>query len=694
MSDPFKLSCICIENPNLDIRNSKGTVHTTPNQALAGDEAQLGEIHDDSPKGKYLGSLRPACGPLSDANSVPLTLYFHVGPHTGLPDTPWQDWGFSAKGSTGQTEITVVERIAQPPLLEPWSPQQITVNFKPEYAVANFPWGFAGDVTWTLSIDGKDFVSTTRLEIYSLADSLPAFYHGVVDVQFLRAMVLPARPTPSPSWTHYVVDAAFSKFGFKYETSSGRMKYAGGERRGSYDLTRWVRGIDKGNYINCYDQAGIVLIALALGPKVDAEWMYLAPFGFIFPTMLLGYPDQKCNNPIYGGRSDTSKLLVGNDDANRHGFGNHAFVRVDGKIADACAGPHYGTESLDEYLANSIQGRTPDGETDPTEKTTIAYAHASYQQPGTASQAESCTGVTALDRCDILDPDHDIKPTPYSKEVMKMARENATDVDTATYAVALDTLSHVIRDAVSASGKSSHLHHPAVFVNAEGLEVNWDISTADDDGQQQHSTEITISVCRNNDRATKTFENDSHDTILPSTSHLEKPTDRSVYGGDVCDQVMVASKAARPDGLVRWVRGNFTVSIQGGASAPVLFQTYGAAIDRAIKGFATVPGSPLEEPVVVAGKPPSEISSRTNFLIEISCDFEFEHWSYMDDNVYKNQPPETTDLMVLLRAEQNEKTIVFHMRSARDPRAHSLEFAFADKATSRVASVKIPVEVK
>ena len=51
-----------------------------------------------------------------------------------------------------------------------------------------------------------------------------------------------------------------------------------------------------------------------------------------------------------------SSPLVSWDDSKRSGFGNHAFIDVGGKIFDACAGLHLGTEDILGYLKNSIDG--------------------------------------------------------------------------------------------------------------------------------------------------------------------------------------------------------------------------------------------------------------------------------------------------------------------------------------------------
>lgn len=113
-------------------------------------------------------------------------------------------------------------------------------------------------------------MTTTRLEFYTLTDELPPFYHEVVDVIFLRVMALNAWPTPNePTWTAYVTNALFSRFRFQYDIDTGRMKYAGYKVGGPFDLRRWIRGVNKNNRINSYDQAAIAHIALGLGSSND-----------------------------------------------------------------------------------------------------------------------------------------------------------------------------------------------------------------------------------------------------------------------------------------------------------------------------------------------------------------------------------------------------------------------------------------
>ena len=52
---------------------------------------------------------------------------------------------------------------------------------------------------------------------------------------------------------------------------------------------------------------------------------------------------------------EDSQKLIEPDSDERTSFYNHAFVMTyEGKIADACAKPHLATESVEQYLADSI----------------------------------------------------------------------------------------------------------------------------------------------------------------------------------------------------------------------------------------------------------------------------------------------------------------------------------------------------
>jgi len=150
---------------------------------------------------------------------------------------------------------------------------------------------------------------------------------------------------------------------------AGRPKY---NLLGTFNLTGYI---DKsstlwntaGNVVNCYDQAGgVAVLSRLLG--ISTEYVFMGnegtstnypPFGYILATDLIGVGG--CNNPFYPTIAPTNNIpslgAGGITDLvypNRSGFGNHAFVRYNTFIYDACAGPHVGTETLVEYATSAI----------------------------------------------------------------------------------------------------------------------------------------------------------------------------------------------------------------------------------------------------------------------------------------------------------------------------------------------------
>jgi len=194
MSNKIVIYSIRIADPKLDIRNSKGTIYTETNQILAGNDLGANAaVIDNGPIGACQGSFRPASGPLTKESSISLTVDF--GTLEPASDTTWS---ISASDlATGQTVVA-----ATPSSSGSKPRMSITVQFKPGYAKPNAPWGYAGDVLWEVKPgNGPAMSETTRLELYSLTDALPIFYHGAVDVGFLRVMVLPARLADGQTWT-------------------------------------------------------------------------------------------------------------------------------------------------------------------------------------------------------------------------------------------------------------------------------------------------------------------------------------------------------------------------------------------------------------------------------------------------------------------------------------------------------------
>jgi hypothetical protein len=157
-----------------------------------------------------------------------------------------------------------------------------------------------------------------------------------------------------------IATCIFFSYGLNYDIFGGAPKYFSQDRYTgiiTYDLTNYlIKG--KGNVVNCYDQAGAEnLFIWLIGGMSD--YRFMSPYGFLNLTDLIGVGS--CNNPFFGSRTSPYNVpVVGQDDANRTYFGNHAFVRLDGYEFDACAGPHTGQETEAEYVTATIDRSTPE----------------------------------------------------------------------------------------------------------------------------------------------------------------------------------------------------------------------------------------------------------------------------------------------------------------------------------------------
>lgn len=119
---------------------------------------------------------------------------------------------------------------------------------------------------------------------------------------------------------------------------------------------------------NCFDVATVLRHYLELANVPGVGLVFIKPFGYLRKTNLIGRG--LCNNPFF--QSDgNAPLVVDEHDKDRTAFATHVVcVLTDGHvadtwqdtwhIADACAGPHLGTETREEYLRAAIDDQTPD----------------------------------------------------------------------------------------------------------------------------------------------------------------------------------------------------------------------------------------------------------------------------------------------------------------------------------------------
>jgi hypothetical protein len=216
-----------------------------------------------------------------------------------------------------------------------------------------------GDVVWSILPQqggAPVALATTRLELIYIYGPMPNFFGNLNYVWVLRTLLAAAgQGNSAVVVAGRIADRCFTGFNKFYDTIAGRAFFGCTPTGGIFQLNRYWRLIaEQGWSVNCYDQAGCVQTMLgAVG--LSSTWLYMAPFGYITTTNLIGWPGG-CNNPFF--RSNNTAQVVNLNDPLRTGFGNHAFIMFGTQIMDACAGPHIGAEDETEYVDAAIDTQT------------------------------------------------------------------------------------------------------------------------------------------------------------------------------------------------------------------------------------------------------------------------------------------------------------------------------------------------
>jgi hypothetical protein len=242
-----------------------------------------------------------------------------------------------------------------------------------------------GDVTWGIEVadlgGSVALANATRLEAFVVLDT-PATFYGApgVWVEALRFMCdrvgVTGLKTPADVAAR-TATYCHSSHGLIYDTYGGAPAYGGSGSGGTFKLEAYMAAAL--TVVNCYDQAGAVQ-SLCGATGTILTWYYLDPFGFINTTQLIGVG--ACNSPFYSSNGTPPMMPV--NDPLRSAFGNHAFVGLGGKIVDACAGPHIGTETQAQYCSASIDSAT-----------TLYSLYVNFL-PGTAAGMATPAGVTQV----------------------------------------------------------------------------------------------------------------------------------------------------------------------------------------------------------------------------------------------------------------------------------------------------------
>ncbi|HLP60513.1 MAG TPA: hypothetical protein VK186_16855, partial [Candidatus Deferrimicrobium sp.] len=251
-------------------------------------------------------------------------------------------------------------------------------------------------------------------ELYWLfKDSSDLFQRGVsVEVlqDFISHLEKEAPPGPNhecPLPVHarekvitFMVTWIFNRVPPRYDICKGQPSYTFSYGAGyCLRLTRYLSATDDDDHrCNCVDMAAVVQALLHLIGIKGVEYALMFPFGFLKETLLIGRGE--CNNPFYG--EHKSRPVVCEYYPTRSYFKYHFFcVTTDGKVLDACTGPHTGTETLDQYLANAIDPQHP---------------FAPCNKPGTVEDIQYLKGVVKID---LTMAPKKLIFLPFTKEFMK-----------------------------------------------------------------------------------------------------------------------------------------------------------------------------------------------------------------------------------------------------------------------------------
>ncbi|KAK6510224.1 hypothetical protein TWF481_004940 [Arthrobotrys musiformis] len=238
------------------------------------------------------------------------------------------------------------------------------INFQVFPNARNFPCRMAGDWTWSLNITGRPPIvnaTTTRLELCMVKFSPPqgplnppnpatiarTDFGGEYPIDIFRLFLPPPEDlagilaSPLPNYLIRSMTVIWNlglnpnpELGatrlFYYETLNGAPAYIDGYLGGTFQLTRFARGMF--DSLNCYDLAGLAQAAACilqddLGNDIlSSRWIYCSPFGYINSGPLFGWPQYPtCNSPFFGNGKLPFYPPASTD---RNSFGGHAWVEV------------------------------------------------------------------------------------------------------------------------------------------------------------------------------------------------------------------------------------------------------------------------------------------------------------------------------------------------------------------------------
>ncbi|KDQ55476.1 hypothetical protein JAAARDRAFT_195846 [Jaapia argillacea MUCL 33604] len=567
-----------------------------------------------------------------------------------------------------------IEVLSSPTPINPWGTGAAEVTVR-DLAITNilpFPIAYRGNFVWVLANgDGETVVTGTTipLEIYVFGAPTPAamvlWMPFGISVNLLR-VYLPVFDNNNRTWAEIDARRALVErvFGgpFSYDTVYGAPHYAAGKFGVAYWLELYFQDLEAGApmWINCYDMAGIIQVALTVHPGYDrVHWNFMQPYGLINPTFLKGHP-LLCNNPFFA-NAYCSPLSVAPQDYDpnqnvepRSMFANHAFIalEVDNQehnlVLDATCGPHVGNEQLDQYLAAAIDTRT---------NYYTAYYHT---RPGNVHDIHPTqVGVVGL-----------LTLASTASRAVSIEPRSLTSVELAVDRAKVDKSDppHLTRVNYNSLQKAMvqklgiNLTTQSVQSSSQGSRSYWRL------GSDSSMVEIELHVTETPDAAVGAMQE--------ALSCVSAPLDVIFPSNSGLGQCSLSGVGGR--GYILFVRDNVFVTLQGMASSEDLKEIAGF-VDQSLKDDEVDVGVQLEAPILRGEVQGRQVKSGEIF--EVTAPVEKAGW--MDASV-------DLRMIQLINVDREHATFKFH---AAGEGSTEIQLVFIHEDTMQTTSIKVAIEI-
>lgn len=387
--------------------------------------------------------------------------------------------------------------------------------------------------------------------------------------------------------------------------------------------------------------------------------------------------------------------MVGNNDPQRTGFGNHAFVAVNSKssqIADACAGPHFATERLTEYIDAAIQ------KAGNTSTTTTLYNTYPKLGPGTSANVQQTSGVVGIDNVSLAaiasstDQDATGLVAASLQAIMDRAKVSGGSPNNAS-AISSTNVDLAKVHTLLTEGNGLPLLYHSYDVSPTNSLLTWVLKSED------KPTKIEIVVLSSADDAKAHFRNHLTTYEYPS-EEIFTTAPGPIAKGELC---LISPPEHRTYGRMVWVRGNVFAHVTGPMSVEKLDDAYLKAIDGVFLD-GSKPESPgneliLLKPTVKGINAPKEVEVGQEFTVyaSVSSGLLYDHheihhlvFIQVEGSTHSQVFNGSNDTIVLLSTDAAVQTFNFRAEKAGKEK---LVFAFAHTVTGLVATEEVEVTV-